>query len=106
MRLDPKEDGTFAVNVVWKSTELLRTKFTNVVIRGGCATDFRWNPDVDLADGRSLWEDGRYRHGQILGVGDTILALSETGEAVLVEASPERGNRVFGRLSDRRDDLE
>ncbi|MGO8751753.1 MAG: PQQ-binding-like beta-propeller repeat protein [Thermoguttaceae bacterium] len=100
VRLDPKEDGTFAVNVVWKSTKVLRTKFTNVVIRGGCAYGLSDGilECVDLADGRSLWRDGRYRHGQILGVGDTILVLSETGEVVLVEASPERGNRVFGRF--------
>ena len=100
LRLDAKEDGTFAVDVVWKNPKVLRTKFTNVFIKDGCAYGLSDGilECVNLADGRSLWKDGRYRHGQILGVGDAIFVLSETGEVVLVEASPERGNRVFGRF--------
>ena len=46
----------------------------------------------------SEWKDGHYQHGQILRVRDLLLVLCEPGEVVLVEAGPDRPNRVLGRF--------
>jgi hypothetical protein len=53
---------------------------------------------VDVTTGERVWKAGRYRHGQILRVGRHLLVLSEEGELVLVEATPESPNHVLGRF--------
>ncbi|HEX4131735.1 MAG TPA: PQQ-binding-like beta-propeller repeat protein [Pirellulales bacterium] len=47
---------------------------------------------VDLESGKRRWKGGRYGHGQVLLLVDQrlLLVISETGEAVLVAAQPER----------------
>ncbi len=39
--------------------------------------------------GSACWKKGRFGHGQILGVGDLLLALSEEGELHLLELNTE-----------------
>ncbi len=93
-------DGTFSVQVVWKNAKVLRTKFTNVALHAGHIYGLSDGvlECVDLATGERVWKDGRYQHGQILRVGDLLLVLSEDGEVVLVEASPDQPNNVLGRF--------
>lgn len=43
----------------------------------------------NVADGKRAWKRGRYGHGQLLLADDLLLILSEQGELVLVEATPE-----------------
>ncbi len=91
-------DGTRSVPItmtatsVWKAPYLLQTKFTNVVIRDGHAYGLSEGilECVDLAVGKRKWKQGRFGHGQILGVGDLLLLLSETGELNLVELTPKK----------------
>jgi len=73
---------------------VLKTKIGNVVIRDG----FVYGLDdvnlqcIELETGKKRWKQRRrpkFGHGQIMLVGDTILILSEVGEVILVEASPE-----------------
>jgi outer membrane protein assembly factor BamB len=45
---------------------------------------------VELTAGTRKWKQGRYGHGQILGVGDQLLILAEDGRLALVGASPDR----------------
>jgi outer membrane protein assembly factor BamB len=48
---------------------------------------------IELETGQKMWKQRRrpkFGHGQILLVGDTILVLTEGGELVLVEATPEK----------------
>ncbi|MBS0211220.1 MAG: PQQ-binding-like beta-propeller repeat protein [Planctomycetes bacterium] len=47
---------------------------------------------VDLETGKRRWKRGRYGHGQVLLLADAkqLLVISETGEAVLLAANPER----------------
>jgi len=54
---------------------------------------------VDLATGQRRWKDGRYGHGQALLLADQglLLVASETGDAVLLAADPER-HRELGRF--------
>ena len=100
LRLSPNGDGTFAVEQEWHSSRVLRTKFTNVTIRG--RTVFGLSDGileaVDLESGERVWKHGRYHQGQILRVDDLLLVLSEDGEVVLVEASAERRDNVLGRF--------
>ncbi|HEY5315011.1 MAG TPA: PQQ-binding-like beta-propeller repeat protein [Pirellulales bacterium] len=46
---------------------------------------------VDLDSGKRRWKQGRYGHGQVLLLADQglLLVTSETGEVVLLEATPE-----------------
>jgi hypothetical protein len=47
---------------------------------------------IELETGKLKWKkrrDPEFGYGQIMLIGDVILVLSESGEVVLVEASPE-----------------
>lgn len=81
----------------WTVTELwlskkLRFKFNSGVMQNryiygldeGVLTCF------DYEDQKLKWKGGRYSFGQILLVNDWLLVLAETGELVLVKATPER----------------
>jgi outer membrane protein assembly factor BamB len=100
LELSPRGKGTFAVREVWKNSAVMRTKFANVAMKDGFAYGLSDGTleCLDLADGRSKWRTGHYQHGQILRVDDLLLVLSERGEMVLVEATPDHANRVLGRF--------
>ena len=68
----------------------LQTKFTNVVVHEGYAFGLSEGilECVELAEGKRKWKKGRFGHGQILGVGDLLVVLSEQGELNLVELNP------------------
>ena len=100
IRLSARPDGRFDVTEVWRSSRVLRTKFTQVVIRDGHVYGLSDGTleCADLESGERIWKKGRYGHGQILGVGDLLLVLSESGELSLVEPTPDDPNRVLGRI--------
>lgn len=83
---------------VWTTREL-KPKFNGVVLRD----EFLYGLDegiltcLDARTGERKWKHGRYRYGQVLLVEDTLLVQSESGELVLVDASPE-GHLEFGRF--------
>lgn len=94
-----ERDGVLVPRVVWHAPRLLRTKLTNVVLHAGhlFALDDGILECVELATGTRRWKEGRYGHGQILGVGDTLLVLAEDGAVSAVALDPERANHVrFG----------
>jgi outer membrane protein assembly factor BamB len=82
----------FSATSVWKSPKSLQTKLTNVVVYGGHAFGLSEGilECVDLENGKRKWKSGRFGHGQILGVGDKLLVVSEEGDLALVEANPTR----------------
>lgn len=84
-------DGKFTVETVWKNSRVLKTKFTNLTIVEDHAFGLSDGilECVSLEDGKSRWRRGRYGHGQVLGVSDLILVLSERGELALVEANSQ-----------------
>ena len=47
---------------------------------------------IDLKTGKRRWKAGRYGHGQLMLLADQklLLVLSETGEAILVAANPDK----------------
>lgn len=79
-----------ATNTVWRSMRL-KSKFANLLLKDG----FVYGLDdgklvcLDLADGHQRWQGERYGHGQLLLVGEVILLTAESGDVVLVEASPQ-----------------
>ena len=83
-----------------ESARLMKTKFTNVAIQDGYVYGLSDGilECIEAGQRTSKWKQGRYGHGQILRVGDLLLVLSEEGEVVLVEATPDRANNVLGRF--------
>lgn len=93
------DQGALAPKSVWTNRQM-KTRFTNVAVREGFAygLDDGVLACLDLSDGRRRWKAGRYGHGQVLAVGDTLVVQAETGEVVLVRATPER-HEELARLS-------
>lgn len=96
-RLVPAGDR-FETRQLWHQPRVLRTKLTNVAMHDGWVYGLSEGilECVELATGERAWKAGRYGHGQILMLGELILVLTEDGELVLVEASPEQ-HRELGR---------
>ncbi|TWT97880.1 outer membrane biogenesis protein BamB [Botrimarina colliarenosi] len=92
------DSDAWSIDALWEPPikRVLQTKFSNTVVRG----DYAYAMDgddlqcVEIATGESLWSSRRrpkFGFGQVLLVGDYILVMTEeTGEVVLVEATPER----------------
>jgi outer membrane protein assembly factor BamB len=100
LRLVTSTGGELAAETIWAKRNVMKTKFTNVAVRGNFVYGLSDGilECIDLTDGRSQWKQGRYGHGQILLVDDLLLVLSEQGEVVLVEADSTRPNNVLGRF--------
>lgn len=84
--------GAFTIDSLWKVPRVLQTKFCNVVLHEGHI--FGLSEGIlecaSLEGGRRRWKSGRYGHGQILGVGDLLLVLSEEGELQLLELNSKK----------------
>jgi outer membrane protein assembly factor BamB len=98
--LSPGDAGLFTSREVWKSNRVMRTRFTNAVINGahiyGLSDGILECVEVDT--GERVWKEGRFGHGQLLRVGSLLVIVTEDGEVVQVEASPQTGGAVLGRL--------
>ncbi len=79
--------GAFSAAAKWQERGL-KSKFSNVVIRGDHAfgLDDGILTCLSLENGQRAWKGGRYGHGQLLLVEDLILIQVESGELALVEA--------------------
>ena len=85
--------GAFTAEPVWRKG-VLRTKFGNVVFRDGYAygIDGITLQCVEVATGKRVWKKRRrpaFGHGQLMLVGPHLLVLTELGEIVLAEATPD-----------------
>ena len=69
----------------------MKSKFANVIYH----KEYLYGLDngiltcLDAATGERAWKRGRYGHGQLLLIGDTILIQTESGDIALVQASPD-----------------
>ena len=99
-RLAVDSNGEFSPELLWQSARSLRTKFTNVVIKDGYVYGLSEGvlECVELETGERAWKHGRYGHGQILLVGEVLVVLTEDGEIVYVEATPERRDNQLARF--------
>jgi outer membrane protein assembly factor BamB len=100
LKLAPAGDGGLTVDTLWQNNRVMRTKFTNVTTKDGYVYGLSDGvlECVELASGRRMWRNGRYRQGQLLRAGDLLLVMAESGEVFLVEASPEQENHVLGHF--------
>lgn len=83
------------------ASRAMKPGYNDFVIRDGCAYGFDGGIFccIDVETGKRRWKGGRYGHGQVLLLADQglLLVTSETGEAVLLEATPE-AHRELGRF--------
>ncbi len=88
-RVSADGDG-LSSELVWKSRHL-RSKFANLLLIDGFV--YGLNDGVlaclDPETGDRRWRGARYGHGQLLQVGERILAQTEEGEIVLIDPDPE-----------------
>ena len=92
VRLDLARMGTkWTVTQRWHSNRF-RPKFNDFVLHDGhvYGLDDGTLTCLDIESGKVKWKSGRYGYGQLLLVGEMLLILSETGQVVLVPASPSR----------------
>jgi outer membrane protein assembly factor BamB len=70
----------------------MKNKFTSSVVhqRSIYGLDEAILACIDVATGELRWKGGRYGYGQLLLAGDHLIVLTETGEVVLVRATPDR----------------
>jgi outer membrane protein assembly factor BamB len=70
----------------------LRSKFSSPVLHEGhiYGLDEGVMACLDPETGRRLWAGGRYGHGQMLLANGQIFLLSESGDIVLIDPTPER----------------
>jgi outer membrane protein assembly factor BamB len=89
----------WATEKIWSKPGSLKTKFTNVAVHEGYVYGLSDGilECIELETGRRKWKQGRYGHGQLLRVGDVLLVLSDDGELLMVEATPD-GHHELGSV--------
>lgn len=80
-----------AARTVWENTRM-KNKFTSSVLRQGYiyGLDEAILACMDAGTGELKWKGGRYGYGQVLLAGDRLVVLTEDGDLVLVNATPDR----------------
>lgn len=104
--LQTEPGGPFVAEEEWTSLQL-KSDFNDFVIFANNAYGFdgRIFVSIDLATGKRNWKGGRYGKGQVLLLSDSamLLVVSESGELVLLNATPESHQEVakFQALNER-----
>jgi outer membrane protein assembly factor BamB len=100
IRLTASGDRPWSVDSIWQSPVVMKTKFSNVVLYDGhvYGLDDVVLECIEVDTGRRRWKRGRYGYGQLLRAGEVLIVLSESGELVAVEATPDR-YRELGRFT-------
>jgi outer membrane protein assembly factor BamB len=84
-----QDKGQWQVAELWRNRSVLKTKFTNVAVKGGSIIGLSESilECVDAETGERQWKGGRYGYGQLLLVGDLLLVQADDGRVVMLEAS-------------------
>jgi outer membrane protein assembly factor BamB len=93
-RIEVHWDGEqFATETIWMSRRM-SPDFNDSVTHNGYLYGFDNNifACVDIATGKRKWKKGRYGNGQVLllPAAGQLLVISETGELVLLRATPQK----------------
>ncbi len=97
LQVSHEEGEDWRLEPLWSGgvRPVMKTKMGNVVVREG----YVYGIDdvnlqcIELETGKKRWKKRRrpkFGHGQILLLGDTLLILTELGELILVDPSPEK----------------
>ena len=94
-----KAGDRFAVREVWRNIRM-KNKQSSSVLHNGFIYGFdeKILACIDASTGDLKWKGGRYGYGQLLLAGDKLVVITEDGELVLVDATPE-GHRELARVS-------
>jgi outer membrane protein assembly factor BamB len=94
-----RQDNAWQVSERWITPNRFKLKFNGGIYHDGYfyGLDEGILSCIDAADGQRQWKKGRYRYGQMLMVDGDLLIVTEKGEVVLVEATPE-GTREIGKF--------
>jgi outer membrane protein assembly factor BamB len=86
-----KSGEQLTTKTVWQNMRM-KNKFTSSLLLGGYiyGLDEAILACLDAATGDLKWKGGRYGYGQVMLAGDHLIVLTESGEVVLVKATPER----------------
>lgn len=89
------EEGQWQVETVWHS-QRLKSKMSNFILAGEhvYGLDSGILTCIDVQSGQRVWKRGRYGHGQLLMTGQWLLIQAESGDVVLVRATPEAFEEV------------
>jgi outer membrane protein assembly factor BamB len=81
----------FQARTVWENTRM-KNKFNSAVLYEGHVYGFDEAilACIDATTGEQKWKGGRYGYGQLLLASGHLIITSETGDVVLVKATPER----------------
>jgi outer membrane protein assembly factor BamB len=91
-------DGALAVEELWSSRHM-RNKFSSSVVYDGNV--YGLNEAIlgciGAESGERRWKGGRYNYGSLMLARGHLIVLSEDGELILVEATPD-GHNEKGRV--------
>jgi outer membrane protein assembly factor BamB len=90
VELTPRGDS-FDAKTVWENNRM-KNKFNSSVLHEGnvYGLDEGILACVDVATGNQKWKGGRYGYGQLLLASGHLVVITETGELVLVKATPQQ----------------
>ncbi len=82
----------WSTTVEYELTNKFRLKFNDAIYKDGMlyGADDGILSCIDFTTGERQWKRGRYGYGQLLLVDDMLLVQAESGEVILVEATPDR----------------
>jgi len=93
--------GGFEAELKWE-TNRMKTKQSTAVLHEGYlyGLDERILACLDAETGELQWKGGRYGYGQLLLASGHLVVLTEAGDVVLVEATPEEHRELarFGAI--------
>ena len=94
LELTPADNG-LQVRQVW-SNNRMKNKFSSSVLRHGYiyGLDEAILACISAETGELQWKGGRYGYGQVLLAGNHLIVSTETGDIVLVEATPKQHHEI------------
>lgn len=87
--------NSFSAKPLWENINM-KNKFNSSVLHDGhvYGLDEGILTCVDVNSGARKWKGGRYGYGQVLLASGHLIVLSDTGELVLVKATPDQHTEV------------
>ena len=88
-------ENAFTARTVWENINM-KNKFNSSVLyqQHIYGLDEGILACIDARTGERKWKSGRYGYGQVLLASGYLIVLTETGDLVLVKATPERHEEV------------